>query len=126
MSASWIRIGLLAIVPSVFGCASSAGRSGEAPQAETVVEVTNRNWSTIHAYVLSGGRRLSLGLVTTFRTETFTLPPGSFSGSPRLRFLAVLIGSSRNYLSEDVLVEPGDFVEWVIEHDVAHSHVSVF
>lgn len=126
MTISPARAGLLAIGLGVYGCASSGGRSAEALEAETVVEITNRNWSTIHAYVLSGGRRISLGLVSTFRTEEFVLPPGSFGGRPQLRFLAVLIGSTRYYLSDDVLVDPGDFIEWVIEHDVAHSHVSVF
>jgi hypothetical protein len=59
-----IRIGLLATGLNLFGCASSGGGSVDAPRAETVIEVTNRNWNTIHAYVISGGRRLSLGLVS--------------------------------------------------------------
>ncbi len=123
-----LRIAVLAIGLAVCGCASSGGRSDDTPEAEedTVVEITNRNWSTIHAYVIAGARRISLGLVSTHRTETFSLPPGSVGATPQLRFLAILIGSPRAYLSDDVLVEPGDFVEWVVEHDLAHSHVSVF
>ncbi len=108
------------------GCASG-GRAGpgEAAAGSVTVEVTNYNWSVIHAYVIVSGQRYSLGLVTTNSTESFPLPRGALTARRSLVFLAVPIGSPVAYLSDELLVAPGDTIVWTIQNNLSQSSVIV-
>lgn len=111
-------------------CASAGGSEAErevrAGEGEAVVEVTNLNWSTIHVYVLAGGQRFSLGMVTSTDEETFVIPRGAFAGSRELVFLADPVGAVVAYMSDPVFVEPGDRVVWTIQNNLSQSSISVF
>ncbi len=118
---------LLALVPAA--CATAGGSAtseGVDRPEEAVVEVTNYNWSDIHAYVFAGGQRFSLGLVTSQGTREFTLSRSVLSGTRDLVFVADPIGSVLAYVSDGVYVQPGDRVTWTVHNNLAQSSVSVF
>ncbi len=117
---------LFLIAGLLSGCASAGGgASGEAEAGSVTVEVTNYNWAVVHAYVLASGQRYSLGLVTTTSTESFPLPRGALAARRALVFLAVPIGSPVAYVSDEILVAPGDTVVWTIQNSLSQSSVIV-
>lgn len=123
-------VSISAVAILLTACASAGGSEGEpsvrADEGEAIVEVQNLNWSTVHIYVLADGQRYSLGMVTSTGEETFTIPRGAFAGSRDLVFLADPIGAVVAYMSDPVLVEPGDRVQWTIHNNLSQSSISVF
>lgn len=120
---------LVALAAVLLGCATAGGGMDEPVDRrdlESIVEVTNYNWSDVHVYVMSGGQRFSLGMVTTNSTERFDLPRQVFGGARDLVFLADPVGSVLAYVSEPVIVHEGDLVEWRIQNDLSQSSISVF
>ncbi len=108
------------------GACATASQGGNAPGDEPVsVEISNRNWSDIHAYVYGAGQRLSLGLVTTHSTRTFRIPEVAFGGGGGLVFIALPIGSRLGYVSEEVVVRPGDRVVLLINNRLQQSSISI-
>ena len=84
------------------------------PTPTTYVQVDNRAFLDMTIYVYRSTQRIRLGLATG-NTKTRLVIPQSMIvlGSP-LRFQADPIGSSRQSISEEILVNPGDEVVMVI------------
>ncbi|MGH7539606.1 MAG: hypothetical protein ACRELC_01265 [Gemmatimonadota bacterium] len=112
------------VAATVWSCASGAPGSGASPDLPISVQVTNHNWLDVHAYVVVGGQRHSLGLITTTNTLTFQLRR-HVGGSRGVVFLALPIGSNLAFVSEELLVEPGDQVVWTIHNNLRQSTVSI-
>lgn len=92
---------------------------------EVTVHVKNHNWNTIHVYAIGSGQRKSLGQLATNDSATFTISE-SIAGTQReLRLLADPIGSRRQHVSERILFEPGDRIEWTVQNDLDQSSVMV-
>lgn len=114
------------IAAGSWACASA--RPGEAEvrrSGPVTVEVTNYNWMDIHAYVLVAGQRQSLGLITTGNTRSFELTNQALASQRGLVLLGLPIGSRLAYMSEEVLVAPGDIVVWRLHNNLRQSTVSV-
>lgn len=113
------------------GCSSIPG--GDEPGAEVdvpaeglAVTVHNQNWATIHCYVVLGSRSVSLGQVSTNREETFTVGPGVLGPTRSVRLLADPVGSTDTYLSEPILIEPGDRIEWTLRNPLSQSSIHIY
>lgn len=92
---------------------------------EVTVHVKNHNWNAIHVYAIGSGQRRSLGQLATNDTATFTISE-SIAGTQReLRLLADPIGSRQQHVSERILFEPGDRIEWTVQNDLDQSSVMV-
>lgn len=115
----------LAVMIAVSACATGGSRTDAAARAPAVINVTNRNWSTIHAYLSAGGSRISLGLVNTNRTESFAVPPELMGSGHNLVFTAIPIGGSVGYVSEETLIIPGDVVDVTVQNVLSQSIVIV-
>lgn len=89
------------------------------------VQVENQNWSTVHVYVVAGGQIQSLGQLSSQNTETWEVPAGMLGGRKDIRLMADPIGSRESFLSDPILIEPGDLVEWTLTQPLAHSSVMV-
>lgn len=88
-------------------CASSGGNMAREESQATVV-VDNRALLDHTIYVLRGAQRIRLGVATGLRKTTLTIPGGLVLGSTSLRFVADPIGSTRNPVSEEIHISPGD------------------
>lgn len=122
MRAASSRIALLALL--VAGCASAEERRAAASAGPVSVEVTNHNYLDANVYAVGSSQTIRLGTVTTNSTQTFEVPRGlPLSGG--LRFLVDPIGSREAYLSDDVLVSPGDVVSLLIQSSLGLSSTSV-
>ncbi len=113
---------VLLAVGGLSACASAPASDTSEPPS--TVEVSNYNPLDVHVYVIVSGQRVSLGVVTTSNTESFRLPRLAFS-SGNVAFLAMPIGSPRSYVSDEVLVQPGDTVVWTITDNLDHSVITI-
>lgn len=114
---------LLALVP--IACATGNPPPAGELDVPVTVEVRNRNWLDVHAYVVGAGQRFSLGLVTSNDEQEFTVPRIAMSSARDLVFIALPVGSRVGYVSEGLYVEPGDHVVWTIQNNLAQSSLSI-
>lgn len=115
--------GLLALTAAVLlagGCAHGNTARGDAKgtDAETVLQVTNNNWSDMNVYVVRGAMRQRLGTVGSLTTSKFKLPRYIFTSPDPVQLVADPIGGARPYMSPPLLVNPGAVVEWRLENNV--------
>jgi hypothetical protein len=111
-------------------CASAGGKQvspeeAAAREAPVTLLVKNYNWNTVHVYVVGAGVSVSMGQLTSMGTATYEIPRSVLASDRSIRLIADPIGSRRAYISEPVLVSPGDQVEWTINNLLVHSVISV-
>jgi hypothetical protein len=109
-------------------CASGTGGAVETNGAGgdgTVVEVSNHNWSDVTVYAVQLGTRTRLGTVVSMTTRRFTLPAQTRLADGGLRLMASPIGSNRSHLTDLILVDHGDRIEWNLENSLALSSYMV-
>jgi hypothetical protein len=109
------------------GCSSLDSPPGVmvGPVPATVVEVTNHNCLDINVYAVRSGTRMRLGTVRSMARSTFRVPESALSMGGRIRLMADPIGSPRGLLTEPILVQRGDRIEWQVENSLPLSHYSV-
>src|SRR3954471_20770695 len=78
--------------------------------AAATVEVQNQGFPDMVIYVLSQGVRVRLGLATGHSTSRFPIPAYALEGDRLVRFLADPIGGTREPVTEEISVDPGDTV----------------
>lgn len=92
----------------------------------TTVEIDNNNTRDVRIYVLRGGTRYSLGLVTSKHLTAFELPLGQLADGARIQVLAEVIGSSERLVTEVIRIEPGIVIRWVLAEPLRYSSYSYF
>ena len=113
-------------------------------RSETTVRVINNNWDDVTVYATRDGYRHRLGKVTSFTSRMFTLPPTFLIWSGELRLIAdpiAPVGFSRDssgrnstairgrrvaYVSEPLLVNAGDVVEWRLLSNIRLSNIFIY
>ncbi|HEX7119478.1 MAG TPA: hypothetical protein VF212_11860 [Longimicrobiales bacterium] len=108
-----------AFVLGVGACAPGMGAGGGAvPPAsrEVLFQIRNNNWSDVTVYLVNGGTRTRLGMVTSMDEALFRVPGGLVSTTANVRLLLDPIGSSRGFVTEPILVQPGQTVEMNVEN----------
>src|SRR5262245_41560592 len=88
------------------------------------VSVQNNNWQDVDVYALRNGQRVRLGNVTATRTGVFVLPP-SVSVAPDLRIQIHPLAANRDFVSQKLIVNPGDVVEVVVVNALPQSTVVI-
>lgn len=104
--------GLAALV--VAGCGAPAGSAPRPAEPAAVVVVENQAWVDVDVFVMYGGTRSRLGMVTGNSERRFTLRPAVVGGGRDVRFLADPVGSDRTALSFEIYVAPGQEVRLTI------------
>ena len=108
--------------------AISACRSlGSTPDDETdvvTVSVVNHHRLNVTVYNVAQGRRIRLGEVTAAANGAFKLHIRRLPSS-EVQLLADPVGSSTTALSELLHVSAGDVIQWILETDLARSHVEI-
>jgi hypothetical protein len=101
---------LLAIL--LAACRHGGGFRPVAPKtnAAATVEVQNQGFADMTIYVLSHGVRVRLGLASGHSTSRFGIPAYVLEGDRLVRFLADPIGGTREPVTEEISVDPGDTV----------------
>ena len=123
-----LTVAALVAVPAAAAQTASEERS-ETPAAvseRTTVRVVNDNWHDITVYAFRAGYRRRLGTVTSFTSSVFTLPPNFLIPSDELRLIADPIGRRGAFVSEPLLVNPGDVVEWRLLNNIRLSNIFIY
>jgi hypothetical protein len=122
---------MLGLVGLLVGCASRSEDSDADPQlsehtAEVALEVENHGWSDIVISLVRGTAVERLGMVRGLATETFVFPYRKLGAGTDVRLRAYPIGGPQAFTSENVLVQPGQWVKWTLESDLTRSFLAVY
>ena len=121
-SASAVLLALL-----LLACSSRHPAAGTSPPADSqvTIEVENHNWSDVVVYVVRGGQRSRLGLVSSLSTGVFTVPFRHLrDGTASLQ--AHAIGGVGDISSDHLLLQPGQMVQWTLESDLTRSSLGIY
>lgn len=100
-------------------------RDGEPGPEAPKIEVRNRYFGAIVAYLVTGGDAVRLGMVQSNRTETFDFPVGVNPYGPEIRLRADPIGGSQVYQSGSISANAGTTIVLTVENELRHSNVIV-
>jgi len=122
---------ILGLVGLLAGCGSHAKDSDAEPQlsehtAEVAIEVENHGWSDIVISLVRGTSVERLGMVGGLKSETFVFPYRKLGSGTDVRLRAYPIGGPRAFTSENVLVQPGQWIKWTLESDLTRSFLAVY
>ncbi len=95
-------------------------------RSETTVRVINNNWDDVTVYATRDGYRHRLGKLTSFTSRVFTLPPAFLVQTDELRLIADPIGRRGAFVSEPLLVNAGDVVEWRLLNNIRLSNIFIY
>ena len=118
------RLGL-SLLLATSACASL--RHGDLAEDDTDVitlMVINHHPLNVTVFNVASGRRDRLGEVTAAAAASFKIHLRRLPNS-EMQLLADPIGSSRTTRTELLRVGVGDTVSWVLETDLARSHVEI-
>jgi hypothetical protein len=120
---------LVALCATTQGCFLRRSR-GEPRQrqafADVQLRVTNHNYLDVIVYVIHDGLRTRLGMVTGSSAQVFTLPAHLLGQAREIQLYGDPIGSEDFALTELLLVQPGERLEWTLESDLRRSSVGIF
>jgi hypothetical protein len=108
------------------GAACTPFRNGQ-PEDQTdvvTVMIVNHHALNVNIFSVAQGRRDRLGEVTAAGSASFRLHTRRLPGN-ELQLRADPIGSSRPVTSELLHVTAGDVVQWMLESDLARSHIAI-
>ena len=123
----------LAVAAVTGACASGRGvvADGEdfaqaAPARNAIVHVDNHNWQDVDVFAVREGMKIRLGMVTSMAGGDFKLPESFLVGSPNVQLRIDPIGSSMGYMTQTILVAPGQTVDLRIENNLNLTSYSVY
>ena len=127
-----IRVGtalaaLLFVAPACFWHRKAAREAAlDVPEAEIALRVTNHNFLDVTVYALHNGQRTRVGTVTGSSAQVFYLPARLLGLGREIQLLGDPIGSTDFALTETLMVQPGQYIEWTLETDLRRSSVGVY
>jgi hypothetical protein len=116
----------LVVVSGLSACAPHGGQVSPVFREQTTLFVENNNWSDMTVYIVRDGMRSRVGSIPSFTRSRFVLSPAMIGGVGEIRLLADPLGSNQRYLSEPILVNPGQQVRFRVENNVQLSTYSVY
>ena len=102
------------------------GDEAESSNAEIALEVESHNWSDIVIYLVKGSSVERLGTVGSLNTETVVFPFRRLGIGGDVRLRADPIGGSETFTSENLYVQPGQWIKWTLENDLSRSFLGVY
>jgi hypothetical protein len=93
---------------------------------EFVLRVINHHWLDIDVYVLHDGQRTHVGIVTATTTQEFLLTARLLGGSGQIALYADAVGSPETVRSETIVLQPGQYIEWILESSLRRSSLGVY
>jgi hypothetical protein len=97
------------------------GRSGAIP-----LQVVNHHWLDVTIYVIHDGQRTRLGVAGGSAQTRMVVPTGLLGVGRQLQLYGDPIGSPERAITEVIIVQPGQFIEWLLESGLARSTVGVY
>ena len=109
------------------GCSHKTDPAGApAPVEEIPLQITNHNYLDIAIYAVHDGQFTRLGVAEGSAHTQMTLPARLLGAGRELRLFGDPIGSSDRAITEVIVVQPGQFVEWLLETGLERSTIGVY
>jgi len=89
------------------------------------VTVRNDNWLDVVIYAVRGSARFRVGTVGGSSTQTFRLPAQAISGGSEVQILADPIGATRGYVTDPVVLGPGQRLELQVGSPISISTFAI-
>lgn len=90
------------------------------------VEVTNRNSRDIRVFLVRSTNRYRLGTVTSMNERRFGIPEQLLVAGSTISMRVETIGTPESVSTDQIRVEPGLVIEWVIEASLSQSNYFVW
>jgi hypothetical protein len=118
------RATLVALAASLAACAHHGARNAaEAPPVQLKIE--NHAMTQMRIYLQTEGRRTRLGDVAGTTTELIAIPARLLGMTGELRLAAEPLAAFSRYVSDVVIVRPGQRVVLTLEHNLGTSSLAV-
>jgi hypothetical protein len=76
--------------------------------------------------VVRDGQAVRVGIANATSAASFTLPARLLGQGRELRLLGHPIGGTGGAVTESVVVQPGQWIEWTLESDLDRSAIGVY
>ena len=96
------------------------------PDAPVLVEVESHFQGDVTVYLVRGGLRQRLGLVTALSTQTFTFPWRWVVSGGNNRLMAYPIAGAESYFSDPFDLQSGQWLKWTLMADLGRSSLAVY
>ena len=93
--------------------------------APITLQITNDHPQDVDVFLVDGGTRYRIGMLSTAQTRLFPLPRSTVVTGRQLRLLVHPIGGGGDYLSEEFTVDPGQEVRLGIRASLPQSSFSI-
>jgi hypothetical protein len=93
---------------------------------EVLLQIVNHHWLDVTIFVIHDGQRTRLGVAGGNAQTRMMLPHRLLGIGRELQLYGDPIGSLERAITEVVVVQPGQFIEWLLEADLARSTVGVY
>jgi len=90
------------------------------------LEIANHNWLDVIIYVVRDGQPMRVGIANASSSASFTLPARLLGQGREVRLWGHPIGGTGGALTETVVVQPGQWIEWTLENDLELSAIGVY
>ena len=125
-----LQFAIAALLVTTFGCGhrreTAAAPEQLQPHAARVsVNVTNNSQSAMEIFVVGNGTSYHMGTVAPGIPRSFELPPGMLAAGGHVQFLAQASGAGPRVQPDEVVVAPGDVVDFEITTNLVGSRATV-
>jgi len=124
-----LRIALATIVvaASLAGCSPKRGApAAPAPIEKIRLEIENRHYLDVIVYAVHDGQLTRLGVAGGSAHTELVLPARLLGAGRELRLYGDPIGSSDRAVSDVIVVQPGQYLEWQLEPGLERSTLSAY
>jgi hypothetical protein len=125
-----IVLAVLVWVLAASACGLLSSRHSESAasgaNAEVSLEVESHHWNDVVIYLMNGNQSQRLGTVPGVSTEQFFFPYRQLATGGKVRLRAYPVGGQGSFTSEDVVIQPGQWIKWILESDLSRSSMSVY
>lgn len=106
--------------------AETQSATADVPEGEVALNVTNHNYLDVVVYVLHDGQRTRVGMVSGSSSTVFFLPTRLLGQGREIRLIGDAIGNDAYAVTDVLIVQRGQYIEWTLETDLRRSSVGVF
>jgi hypothetical protein len=112
------------------GCFLGSKAPAPVPDANWIgdvpLQVVNHHWLDVAVYVIHDGQRTRLGMAGGTAETQMVLPSYLLGVGGDIQLYGDPIGSTEQAITEVLVVQPGQFIEWLLEWGLERSSVGVY
>ena len=122
-----IALATIGVVASLAGCSPKHGApAAPAPMEKIRLEIDNHHYLDVTVYAVHDGQLTRLGVAGGSAHTELVLPARLLGAGRELRLYGDPIGSSDRAVSDVIVVQPGQYLDWQLEPGLERSTLSAY